>query len=128
MPLFADYAITPDVFDRTSYSTAAECEARIETLREAMLNEGLVRNLRDGAWRCLFRSDTRPWHRRGIELVKKLANQGRLVPFGIETAHSAPQRPGLVRRSAGHTRRTTVSGRRYRHGIGQARVRRGTPS
>ena len=84
MPLIADYAITPDVFDRTSYSTAAECEARIETLREAMLNEGLVRNLRDGAWRHIFRSDARPWHRRGIELVKKLATQDRLVLFRSE--------------------------------------------
>ena len=80
MPLFADYAITPDVFDRTSYSTAAECEARIETIREAMLTEGLVRNLRDGAWRRLFGDDPRPWHPRGTELVKKLATQGRLVP------------------------------------------------
>ncbi|MCY4027542.1 MAG: hypothetical protein OXH75_14690 [Acidobacteria bacterium] len=84
MPLIADYAITPDVFDRTSYSTPAECEARIETIREAMLTEGLVRNLRAGAWRHIFRSDTRPWHRRGTELVKKLATQNRLVPFRSE--------------------------------------------
>ena len=27
MPLLADYAITPDVFDVTSYSTAGECAA-----------------------------------------------------------------------------------------------------
>ena len=26
MPLLADYAITPDVFDMASYSTPAECE------------------------------------------------------------------------------------------------------
>ena len=80
MPLLADYAITPDVFDVTSYSTAGECEARLETIREAMLTEGLVRNLRDGQWHGLFSSNDRPWHRRGTELVKKLSNQGRLVP------------------------------------------------
>lgn len=34
MPLLADYAITPDVFDATSYPTAGECEARLETIRE----------------------------------------------------------------------------------------------
>ena len=79
MPLLADYAITPDVFDVTSYSTAGECEARLETIRDAMLSEGLVRDLRDGEWCALFRSDDRPWHRRGTELVKKLAKQGRLV-------------------------------------------------
>ena len=72
--------ITPDVFDETSYSNASECEARLEPVRGAMLNDGLVRDLRDGEWRALFGRDARPWHRRGLELVKKLASQGRLVP------------------------------------------------
>ena len=79
MPLLADYAITPDVFDESSYSNAGECEARLDTIREVMLNEGLVRDLRDGAWQGLFLSDARPWHRRGLEIVKKLQKQGRLV-------------------------------------------------
>jgi len=65
MALLADYAITPDVFDVTSYPTEGECAARLETIREAMLTEGLVRDLRNGAWRGLFRGDARPWHRRG---------------------------------------------------------------
>ncbi len=75
MPLLADYAITPDVFDVTSYTTAEECAARLESIREAMLTEGLVRDLRDGEWRALFSSDERSWHRRGMELVKKLATR-----------------------------------------------------
>ena len=33
MPLLADYAITPDVFDIASYPTAGECEARLEKIR-----------------------------------------------------------------------------------------------
>ena len=37
MPLLADYAITPDVFDLTSYSNEDACAARLETIREAML-------------------------------------------------------------------------------------------
>ena len=81
MALLADYAITPDVFDVTSYPTEGECAARLETIREAMLTEGLVRDLRDGAWSGLFRGDARPWHRRGQELLKKMATQGRLLPF-----------------------------------------------
>ena len=81
MPLIADYAITPDVLDETSYSDADSCAARIETIREAMMTEGIVRDLRDGCWRNLFRSRHRAWHRRGTELVKKLATQGRLVGF-----------------------------------------------
>ena len=79
MPLLADYAITPDVFDESSYSTAGECAAWLATIREAMLTEGLVRDLRGGQWSAPFRADDRPWHPHGRELVKKLAKQGRLV-------------------------------------------------
>ena len=89
MALLADYAITPDVFDVTSYPTEGECAARLETIREAMLTEGLVRDLRDGAWSGLFRGDARPWHRRGQELLKKMATQGRLLPFEA----ALPDRP-----------------------------------
>ena len=80
MALLADYAITPDVFDVTSYSTEGECEARLATIHEAMPTEGLVRDLRAGAWSSLFRSGPRPWHRRGQELLKKLAMQGSEIP------------------------------------------------
>ena len=90
MPLLADYAITPDVFDVTSYSNDEACAARLETIREAMLTEGLVRDLRDGQWRSLFESGNRAWHRRGTELVKKLATQGRLIQHGPELPNSPP--------------------------------------
>ena len=79
MPLLADYAITPDVFDVTSYTNASECEARLETVRGAMVVDGLVRDLRDGEWRGLFKPEARAWHPRGLELVKKLVAQGRLI-------------------------------------------------
>lgn len=100
MALLADYAITPDVFDVTSYSTPDECAARIETIREAMLTEGVVRDLRDGAWSRLFLTEhgrrqepstasldtmdsapVRKWHRRGVEIVSKLQQQKRLVSW-----------------------------------------------
>lgn len=79
--LLAEYVITPDVFDATSYVNEDLCAARLETIREAMLNEGLVRDLRNGAWSNLFGSDHRSWHRRAKELAKKLASQNRLRPF-----------------------------------------------
>ena len=88
MPLLADYAITPDVFDVTSYSNDEVCAARLETIREAMLTEGIVRDLRNGQWRSLFESGDRAWHRRGTELVKKLATQGRLIQYGPELPNS----------------------------------------
>ena len=79
MPLLADYAITPDVFDLTSYSPNEVCGVRLETIRETMLTEGVVRDLRDGEWGFLFGTNSRSWHRRGRELVKKLSQQGRLI-------------------------------------------------
>lgn len=79
MPLLADYAITPDVFDVASYSTSGECDARLDSIRRVMLTEGLVRDLRGGEWRGVFDRDARQWRRRGLELVKELATQGRLV-------------------------------------------------
>ncbi len=81
MPLLADYAITPDVLDVTSYSSEEACGLHLERIREVMLTEGLVRDLRAGEWSGLFGNDGRPWHRRGKELVKKLAQQNRLVRF-----------------------------------------------
>ncbi len=81
MPLLADYAITPDVFDLTSYSTEEVCGLHLDKIREVLLVEGLVRDLRQGEWREVFSATGRPWHRRARELLKKLATQGRLIRF-----------------------------------------------
>ena len=81
MPLLAEYAITPDVFDVASYTSEEVCGLHLEAIREPMLTDGLVRDLRDGEWRRLFANDARAWHRRGKELIKKLAKQGRLIQF-----------------------------------------------
>ena len=71
MTLLADYAITPDVFDVMSYPSEDACEARLELIREPMLTEGVVRDLRNGEWRNSFENRSRTWHRRGLELVRK---------------------------------------------------------
>ena len=81
MALLADYAITPDVFDVTSYVNEEVCESRLELIREPMLTEGLVRDLRDGQWRSSFANPARAWHRWTKEIIKKLAAQGRLIRF-----------------------------------------------
>ncbi len=99
MPLLSEYAVTPDVFDVASYSTEDECSARIEVIREALLTEGLVRDLRSGSWSSLFnpggrrhapaqpsrretdRPSRRAWHPRGARLVKKLSTEQRLVKW-----------------------------------------------
>lgn len=89
MPLLADYALTPDVFDVTSYSNEDTCHAYLELIRETMLTEGLVRDLRAGEWRHLFEDNNRSWYRRGKELIKKLVTQKRLIEF----APALPSQP-----------------------------------
>lgn len=81
MALIADYVITPDVFDVTSYSSEEICGLQLGRIKDTMLDEGLVRDLRAGEWRRLFGDSARPWHRRASEIVKKLYGQGRLVSF-----------------------------------------------
>lgn len=80
MGLLAEYALTPDVFDMSCYSSEDVCDLRLQTVKDVLLNAGLARNLRDGQWARLFLEDYRPWHRRGKELLKKLVLQKRLVP------------------------------------------------
>ena len=45
MALLAEYALTPDVFDATSYNSEEVCGLHLQTLKEVLLNEGLVRDL-----------------------------------------------------------------------------------
>ena len=87
MPLLADYAITPDVFDVDSYSNEDACHQSLELIRETMLTEGLVRDLRAGEWRRLFEDNNRSWYRRGKELIKKLVTQKRLIEFAPALPH-----------------------------------------
>jgi hypothetical protein len=88
--LLREYAITPDVFDVTSYAHPDTCDAELRGIKEVLLTEGLVRDLRAGEWRRLFVNDGRPWHRRGKELLKKLAQQNRLVAFRPTVSGSPP--------------------------------------
>ena len=81
MPLLAEYAITPEVFDITSYSTEEVCGLHLNNIRQVMMEEGLVRDLREGEWRALFANHGRQWHRKAKEIVRKLVAQGRLIEF-----------------------------------------------
>ncbi len=88
MALLYEYALTPDVFDISSYSHEDVGTARLEHLKEVFLQEALLRNLRAGEWLSLFRNNDRPWHKRGIELLKKMSKQNRirLVEKALQSA------------------------------------------
>ena len=79
MGLLAEYALTPDVFDTDSYSSEEVCGLHLQQLKEVLLQEGIVRDLRAGEWRKQFVETGRPWHSRGKELLKKLIVQKRLA-------------------------------------------------
>lgn len=111
MPLLAEYAITPDVFDLTSYSTEEVCGLHLRTIREVLMEEGLVRDLRAGEWRKLLREHDRPWHRWAKEIVKKLATQGRLIEFPpARSAAPASDPEWCAEAIAGHKREGMLGG------------------
>lgn len=78
MTLLCEYAVTPDIFDSSCYPHEEVGTARIDYLKDVFLEEALLRNLRAGEWLSFFRSNKRPWHRQGMELLKKMVKQNRL--------------------------------------------------
>lgn len=90
MALLAEYALTPGVFDVTAYSTHEVCGIHLQVLKDVLLHEGLVRNLRAGEWAKTFDDSSRQWHQRGKELLKKLRTQQRIV-FADPAAAATPQ-------------------------------------
>ena len=111
MALLAEYAITPDVFDLTSYSSEEVCGLHLNAIHPVMMDEGVVRNLRDGEWRGIFADRVRPWHRRTKEILTKLAVQGRLNGFPAELpAAPTDDRAWCAEALSGHRQKPLTGG------------------
>lgn len=78
MSLLTEYSLTPDVFDQSCYLSGEVADIHLQHLKEVLLQEGLVRDLRNGDWLSCFSNNSRSWHTRGKELLKKLVTQKRL--------------------------------------------------
>lgn len=79
-----EVALTPDVFDGSLYSSQEACGIHLRYIREPLLGEVLVRNLRDGDWsKHIANTSSGRWHLTGKELFKKLATQNRLRTFAV---------------------------------------------
>jgi hypothetical protein len=78
MALLSEYAITPDVFDVNSYPHEEAGTARLEHIKDAFLEDAVLRNLRNGEWMRVFANPERFWHHRGMELLKKMSKQNRI--------------------------------------------------
>jgi len=81
MTLLSEYSLTPGVFDVRSYSSEEVGDLYLQKLKDVMLNEGLVRDLRNGEWKQVFADKDISLHKRGKELLKKLIKQNRLKSF-----------------------------------------------
>ncbi len=81
MGLLSEFAITPDVFDTASYGSSELCGVHLQMLKNILMDQGLVRDLRDGKWSSHFALAQREWHPRGKEIRRKLAAQSRLIRF-----------------------------------------------
>ena len=85
--MLAEYALVPDIFDVTAYSSSEICGIHLQYLKEALLEEALVRDLRGGEWRdyikAWMQTSLDHCHPKAKELLKKLATQKRIhtVPF-----------------------------------------------
>lgn len=80
--MLVEYALTPDIFDSTSYGSSELCNVHLQYLKEVLLEEALVRDLHGGGWSSYIQNwikgagDRCP--QRAKELLKKLAKQKRL--------------------------------------------------
>jgi len=78
MALLGKYALTPDVFDKASYSSEELGRLLLQQLKEVLVSEGLVYDLRDGRWARQVSDSSMNCHHLGKELLKKLQQQNRL--------------------------------------------------
>jgi hypothetical protein len=73
-----EIAITPGVFEQTSYATPGECDAHFLGLRQALLEWTIVRDLRDGEWKEHVVGLSDSMSPKAKEILKKLCSQGRV--------------------------------------------------
>lgn len=92
--MIEEYALVPDVFDPARYSNSAYIDMCLPHLKEALLQDSIVRDLGGGEWskRLLGGEGTPSYHRRTEELIKKLRAQNRLRAAPLQSA-STPGDP-----------------------------------
>ena len=79
--MLLDLAVLPEVFAESAYSAPGLCGLFLKTLSPVLLQEAVVRDLRNGGWSRLMRERAGSWHPATIEIIETLAKQRRLCPF-----------------------------------------------
>ncbi|MEG8049328.1 hypothetical protein QP178_05370 [Sphingomonas aurantiaca] len=75
-----EYILVPDVFDPEAYSKPDYADMCLASLKLPLLEEALVRDLRDGGWGAFCTAHAGTLHRLTKELLKKLRSTNRLRP------------------------------------------------
>lgn len=76
-----EYVVTPDVFSPSAYAEPGACEVSLRWFKEAVLEDGLIRDLRDGDWHRFCAALGANGHRVTKEILSKLASGNRLRSF-----------------------------------------------
>ena len=121
-----EYAIVPDVFNPSAYSNAAFIEMCLPHLKEPLLQEALVRDLRDGGWIQYCMGNSSSLHRLCKEIVKKLAQNNRLRRFprhsGTDPVSAADWCQEGLDTSATEALTGIIAGHGTKQGFAQAEV------
>jgi hypothetical protein len=76
-----DLALVPEVFEEGAYSAAGLCGHCLRTLTDVVLEEAVVRDLRNGGWSRHMGLNPGQWHPATNEIIETLAKQKRLCQF-----------------------------------------------
>lgn len=78
--MLSEYALIPDVFSSSAHGSPELAEARLQILKQIVLEEALVRNLRAGEWWNWIQSwwKTEDCHDKVKELLKQIGKNKRL--------------------------------------------------
>jgi hypothetical protein len=79
--MLLELAVIPEVFDESAYGNPASCNFCLKVLMPILLEEAVVRDMRDGSWGRWMRKPPMKCHRATVEIIETLAKRQRLNLF-----------------------------------------------
>jgi len=79
--MLLDLALVPEVFEEAAYSATGLCGHYLRTLADVVLEQAVVRDLRNGGWSRHMGLKPGQWHPATNEIIETLAKQKRLCEF-----------------------------------------------
>jgi hypothetical protein len=69
------------------HAAASVVQSCLDHLRDPLLNDAVVRDLRNGEWSAFCLANVGSWHPRAKELLRKLKTQNRIFPCPVHNAN-----------------------------------------